>query len=160
LGVDPKIDLRQHLADRWDMSREAKPLADLEWLGLFSDDPLPSGAETPIDILTARMQAKMAYEPGERDMLIMQHEFVAEYPERKEAITSTMIDFGIPFGDTSMSRTVGLPAAIASRMILQGEISGISGVHRPLIPEIYEPVLAELEQLGISLEEKVEVMEA
>jgi saccharopine dehydrogenase-like NADP-dependent oxidoreductase len=160
LGVDPKIDLRQQLADRWDMSREAKPLADLEWLGLFSDDPLPSGAETPIDILTARMQAKMAYEPGERDMLIMQHEFVAEYPERKEAITSTMIDFGIPFGDTSMSRTVGLPAAIASRMILQGEISGISGVHRPLIPEIYEPVLAELEQLGISLEEKVEVMEA
>ncbi|MFN2291281.1 MAG: saccharopine dehydrogenase C-terminal domain-containing protein [Anaerolineae bacterium] len=160
LGVDPKTDLRQYLADRWDINRKAKPLADLEWLGLFSEDPLPAGAGTPIDILTARMQAKMAYEPGERDMLIMQHEFVAEYPDRTEAITSTMIDFGIPFGDTSMSRTVGLPAAIASRMILQGEISGISGVHRPLIPEIYEPVLAELEQLGISLEEKTEVTEA
>ena len=160
LDIDPEKDLRQYLADRWDMSRDAKPLADLEWLGLFSDDPLPGGAETPVDILAARMQEEMAYEPGERDMLIMQHEFMAEYPDRKEAITSTMIDYGLPFGDTSMSRTVGLPAAIASRMILQGDISGLSGVHTPVIPEIYEPVLAELAQLGISLEEKVEVVEA
>ncbi|MCL7454147.1 MAG: saccharopine dehydrogenase NADP-binding domain-containing protein [Anaerolineae bacterium] len=160
LGTDSGTDLRQYLAERWDMARDAKPLADLEWLGFFSDEPLPAGAESPVDILTACTKSKMAYQPGERDMLIMQHEFVAEYPDRKEAITSTMIAFGIPFGDTSMSRTVGLPSAIATRMILQGEISGISGVHTPVIPEIYEPVLQELETLGISLEEKVEVLEA
>jgi saccharopine dehydrogenase (NADP+, L-glutamate forming) len=100
----------------------------------------------------------MAYEPGERDMLIMQHEFVAEYPHRREAITATMIDYGIPHGDTSMSRTVGLPAAIATRLILQGEMAGLVGVHTPVIPVIYEPVLAELARLGISLEEKVEVL--
>ncbi|MGC9335000.1 MAG: saccharopine dehydrogenase C-terminal domain-containing protein [Anaerolineae bacterium] len=159
LGIDSGRDLRQYLADRWDTSRDAKPLADMEWLGLFSDDPLPAGAETPVDILAARMASNMAYQPGERDMLIMQHEFVAEYPDRREAISATMIDFGIPFGDTSMSRTVGLPPAIAARMILQGEISGLSGVHTPVLPEIYEPVLDELEQLGISLEERVGVIE-
>jgi hypothetical protein len=98
----------------------------------------------------------MAYAPGERDMIAMQHELVAEYPDRKEAITATMIDYGIPHGDTSMARTVGLPAAIAARMILQDELSGLTGVHTPVIPEIYGPVLAELGSLGIGLTETVE----
>ena len=52
-----------------------------------------------------------------------------------------------------MSRTVALPVAIASRMILDGIIN-LTGVHRPIIPEIYNPILNELETLGISLEEK------
>jgi saccharopine dehydrogenase (NADP+, L-glutamate forming) len=84
---------------------------------------------------------------------VMQHEFVAQYPGHREAITSTMIDYGIPYGDTSMARTVGLPPAITARMILQGELAGLTGVHVPVIPEIYEPVLAELATLGISLTE-------
>jgi hypothetical protein len=106
--------------------------------------------------MTELMLSKMVYQPGERDMIVMQHEFVAEYPDRKEAITATMIDYGIPHGDTSMARTVGLPAAIASRMILHGEFGDLTGVHVPVIPEIYEPVLAELAELGISLTETVE----
>ena len=63
-----------------------------------------------------------------------------------------MIDYGIPNGDSSMSRTVALPVAIASRMILEGRIN-LTGVHRPIIPEIYEPILEELAALDISLEE-------
>jgi hypothetical protein len=102
----------------------------------------------------------MAYRPGERDMLVMQHEFVAEYPSHREAITATMIDYGIPHGDTSMSRTVGLPAAVAVRLILQGKLPGLTGVHVPVIPEIYEPVLAELAELGIGLTETVEILES
>jgi saccharopine dehydrogenase-like NADP-dependent oxidoreductase len=158
LEVSPDIDFAQYLAGKWAMCDDSKPITDLAWLGFFADDPLPQGLNTPIDILTARMESLMAYKPGERDMLIMQHEFIAEYPDHKEAITATMIDYGIPYGDTSMSRTVGLPAAIAARMILQGEISGLAGVHVPVIPEIYEPVLAELARLGISLTETVQVL--
>ncbi len=94
------------------------------------------------------MLEKMRYQPGERDMLILRHEFLAEYAERRERITSTMVDFGIPDGYTSMARTVGLPAAIAAAMILRGEIS-LAGVQIPVVPEIYEPVLAELEAQGI-----------
>jgi hypothetical protein len=104
------------------------------------------------------MAAKLAYKPGERDMLVMQHEFVAEYADHEEAITSTMVDFGIPGGDTSMARTVGLPAAIAVRLILQGQLRGLTGVQVPMIPEIYEPVLEELAELGISLTEKWETL--
>jgi len=158
LDVSPDTDLPLYLAEEWGMCDDSKPITDLAWLGLFSDDPLPEGKTTPIDIMAARMQAKMAYKPGERDMIVMQHEFVAEYTNRKEAVTATMIDFGIPHGDTSMSRTVGLPAAIAVRLILHGEFSGLTGVHVPVIPEIYEPVLAELAELGIGLTEKVQVM--
>jgi saccharopine dehydrogenase-like NADP-dependent oxidoreductase len=158
LDVDPDTDLTQYLAEDWGMCADAKPITDLAWLGLFSDDPIPEGQNSPIDVLTAQMQSKMAYQPGERDMIVMQHEFVAEYPDRKEAITATMIDYGIPYGDTSMSRTVGLPAAIAVRLILQDKFAGLSGVYVPVIPEIYTPVLAELADLGIGLVEKREAI--
>ena len=159
LEVNPDTDFPQYLAGQWGLCEDSKPITDLAWLGLFSDDPLPQGQNTPLDILTVRMQAMMAYKPGERDMLVMQHEFIAEYADHKEAITATMIDYGIPFGDTSMSRTVGLPAAIAVRMILHGEMPGLTGVHVPVIPEIYGPVLQELAELGIGLAEKVEMIE-
>ena len=63
-----------------------------------------------------------------------------------------MIDFGIPGGFSSMNRTVGLPAAIGARMILEGKIR-VTGVHVPVLPEIYEPVLIELEKLGLHFHE-------
>jgi len=157
LGAKADAGLEQRMADLWGLPRDAKPINDMEWLGLLCDEPLPGGKSTPIDILTARMLLKMSYAPGERDLLIMQHEFVAEFANHKEAITSTMIDYGIPHGDTSMSRTVGLPAAIAVRLILHGKIK-VTGVHTPVIPELYEPVLAELATQGIGLKEKAEII--
>jgi saccharopine dehydrogenase-like NADP-dependent oxidoreductase len=63
-----------------------------------------------------------------------------------------MIDYGIPNGDSSMSRTVSLPAAIGVDMILTGKIRQ-TGVLRPVTPEIYHPVLDELATLKISCEE-------
>ncbi len=160
LDVDPETDFPQYLAEQWGMCHDSKPITDLAWLGLFSDEALPEGKNTSLDIMAARMESRMAYKSGERDMIVMQHEFVAEYKDHKEAITATMIDYGIPHGDTSMSRTVGLPAAIAVRMILQDESFGLTGVHVPVIPEIYGPVLAELAQLGIGLTERVETINA
>ncbi len=135
----------------------AKPVTDLEWLGVFSDEPLPAGQKAPIDILCAVMLEKMVYAPGERDLLILRHQFEAEYPDRIEKISSTMIDFGIPHGYTSMARTVGLPAAIGVRLILEDKID-LTGVVAPMMPEIYEPVLKELEALGLHFEEKWEVL--
>jgi saccharopine dehydrogenase (NADP+, L-glutamate forming) len=149
------VGLKADLASRLGTATDAKPITDLEWLGFFSEDSLPEGANTYLDVVARRMLAKMQYAPGERDMLVMQHEFVTEYQNRTEKVTSTMIDYGIPNGDSSMSRLVGLPAAIAARMILQREIA-LTGVHTPVIPEIYEPVLTELATLGVSFEETIE----
>ena len=150
-------DLKADVAAHLQIDAGSFVISNLEWLGLFSDDPIPAGAKSPLDVLAGRMLEKMQYAPGERDMLIMQHEFVAKYPDRTEKTTSTMIDYGIPHGDTSMSRTVGLPAAIATRLILEGKIA-LTGVQVPVMPEIYEPVLAELESMGIKFTEKTEVI--
>jgi hypothetical protein len=91
-------------------------------------------------------------------MIVLYHEFIVEYPERpREMITSTLIDFGILGGDSSMSRTVGLPAAIGTRLILEGKIQA-KGVQIPVIPEIYEQILQELAGQGIRFDEKTEVI--
>ncbi len=157
IGQESTAHLRARVAAHLGLGPASFILDNLEWLGLFSEAPLPAGARTPIDIVTAMMLARMQYAPGERDMLVLQHQFLAEYPDRKERITSTMIDFGIPYGDTSMNRTVGLPAAIGVRMILEGQIQ-TAGVLIPVTPELYEPMLAELERLGIHFSEKVETV--
>jgi saccharopine dehydrogenase-like NADP-dependent oxidoreductase len=145
------------LARRLGRSADVRPVTDLVWLGLVSDDPLPKEATTYLDVLAQRMLSKMQYAPGERDMLVMQHEFVVRYDDRTEKTLSTMVDYGIPRGDTSMSRLVGLPAAIAARMILQGEID-LTGVQVPMVPAIYEPVLEELATLGVRFTETTSVL--
>jgi hypothetical protein len=64
-----------------------------------------------------------------------------------------MLDFGSPSTNTSIARTVALPAAIAVKMILDKKIDVI-GVHRPVIPQIYTPVLDELKSLGVEMKEE------
>jgi saccharopine dehydrogenase (NADP+, L-glutamate forming) len=127
-------------------------ISRFQWLGLFSNDRIPPEVSTSLDALCHLFEEKLQYAPGERDMIVMHHEFIVQLPEKKKKITSTMIDYGIPNGDSSMSRTVALPVAIASKMILDGRIT-LTGVHRPIIPELYNPILKELESLDISLEE-------
>ena len=155
-GVDTTANLKADVAAHLGIDADGPELAKMEWLGLLGSDPLP-GPTAPVDILTDRMLEKMSYAPGERDMLILQHTFVAEFADRTEHITSTMIDFGIPGGDSSMNRTVGLPAAVATRFILEGRFTQ-AGVIVPVMKEFYEPALEELESLGIQFSEEVETI--
>jgi hypothetical protein len=129
-------------------------ISALTWLGLYDDTPMNRALATPFDVTADLMIGKMLLSPGERDMVVMQHTFLASYSDgRKEVIRSRMLDFGIPGGDTSVARTVALPAAIGVEMILNGEI-GVKGVHIPVIPEIYHPVLDQLDRLGIRMHEE------
>ena len=150
--VKDGIDLKRAVAEACNVPVDGDVISRLEWLGLFDETEIPSGTKTNLDALCALFEEKMQYAPGERDMIVMHHEFLAEFPDKRQKITSTMIDYGIANGDSSMSRTVALPVAIASRMILEGVIT-LTGVHRPIIPEVYEPILEELEQLDIKLDE-------
>lgn len=149
IGQQPNGDLRKTMADKLGIEHDSFILDNLEWLGLFSQRKIPIENGGVIDVLTATMLDKMSYENGERDMLVLYHNFIAAYKDgTKEEITSTMIDYGIPNGDSSMSRTVSLPVAIGVRMILEGKFSK-PGVWVPVIPELYNPILDELETLGI-----------
>ncbi len=147
-------DLKKALSERLNIEENSDIIMRLEWLGLLSETALPLEHGSALDILGAKMLEKLQYEEGERDMIILQHEFIASYPgDKKEKITSTLIDFGIPHGDTSMARTVGLPAAISTKLILEEKIT-LTGVNIPVIPEIYRPILQELKELGISFKEQ------
>ncbi len=147
-------DLKKALSERLNIEENSDIIMRLEWLGLLSETALPLEHGSALDILGAKMLEKLQYEEGERDMIILQHEFIASYPgDKKEKITSALIDFGIPHGDTSMARTVGLPAAISTKLILEEKIT-LTGVNIPVIPEIYRPILQELKELGISFKEQ------
>jgi saccharopine dehydrogenase (NADP+, L-glutamate forming)/spermidine synthase len=137
------------------LNGDAEAAERIEWLGLLSDEPIGMEKASPAQVLEKVLTEKLVYAEGERDMIVLRHEFEAEYPDRKSRITSMLIDFGIPGGDSSMSRTVSLPAAIGARLILEGKIKA-AGVHIPVIGAIYNPVLDELEKLGIAFKETEE----
>ncbi len=150
-------DLRTAAAERLGIPREAFPILNLEWLGMFSARGFRVDRIAPLDALGELMFEKLAFKPGERDMIALCHDFRIEFPDgRRERIQSQLINFGVPSGDTSMSRTVSLPAAIAVEMILTGRIQR-TGVLRPVTQDIYNPVLDELASLGITCREKTEV---
>ncbi len=146
--------IRQDVAEKLGLPIGHPTLERLSWLGLFEERKLGVSQGAAIDVLATLMTERMSYRAGERDMIVLHHEFLAEYPGgQRRQIWSSLIDFGIPNGDTAMARTVSLPAAIATRLLLEGEIR-ISGVVIPLLPELYGPILRELEQLGIVCSER------
>jgi len=160
LGAEAGQDIRAAAARRMGLCPEALPPSNLAWLGLGDDTPLAGDSIAPLAVLGAAMLEKLSFRPGERDMIVMQHEFQAVFADagREERITSTMVDFGVPGGPSAMARTVSLPAAIAALAILDGRIAG-RGVLRPVHPEIYGPVLDELAGLGIICNETTTTFE-
>jgi saccharopine dehydrogenase-like NADP-dependent oxidoreductase len=146
--------IRTEVAKKLEVAENDQVIQALDWLGLFSEELQNFGTTTVIDILATLMSETMAYAPGERDMVALEHRFKASFPDHEESITSTLVDYGIPEGASSMARTVSLPLAITAKLILQGKIK-LTGVRIPVDPIIYEPVLEELKSEGISFKEKV-----
>lgn len=132
----------------------AHAIKAIDWLGLFSNEPMNRKEDSPFEIVSDLMISKMSLGHTERDMVAMQHTFLASYPDgNQEVIKSSMLDFGSSQTDTSIARTVALPAAIGVELILNQQII-VKGVWRPVIPEIYNPVLNALEKLEIKMIEE------
>lgn len=153
LDAKPDRELEKEAAKYLGLKTYSTVIKRLKWLGLFSDKKLPEDKDTPLDFMNVLTLEKMSLGKDERDMIVMHHEFVAEYNSKKEFITSTLVDYGIPGDDSAVARTVALPAAIAVKMILDKKID-LTGVHIPVKAEIYNPILDELEELGIKFKEK------
>ena len=157
IGVDEDIDIRQAVADKLNLKVSSDIIKQLQWLGLFDAGLVPISKGTNADVLLGLMQEKMAYEDHEKDMIIVHNEAIVEFDNRVEKRTATMKAEGRPFGHSAMARAVSLPAAIASRLILEGAIRS-KGVLKPITEEIYKPVLAELAENGYKFEHNTQVI--
>jgi len=159
-GGVPVNGLKKNISKKLGVIENSSGIEALDYLGFFSDEYLHYKITSPFEITSDRMIKLMMLKNNERDMVILQHIFLASWPDgKKEVIKSSMIDFGSPATNTSIARTVALPAAIAVKMILENKIT-VTGVHRPVIPQIYNPVLDELKSLGIEMKEEYSLPES
>ena len=152
-GVSAGDDVIAAVAQKVGLKKEHFVIRNLEWLGLFTEEKVPA-LDNRLDILSEKLLEKLAYKPGERDLLLMRHTFVVENADQsRNTITSTLIDYGIPNGDSSMARTVSLPLAIGIKLMAQGKIN-LTGIQIPIKKEIYQPVLEGLADQNIKMTEK------
>jgi len=154
-----KKSLKDKLADHLGLCMDSAAIKSLEWLGLLDERKIPESMKSPFAVISDLMMGKMILKEDERDMIILKHVFLARNNDgSRKVISSQLIDYGSPISDTSVARTVALPAAVAVKLILEGRIR-IKGVYRPVKKEIYIPVLSSLEKMGIKTEEEYGVSE-
>ncbi|KAJ2083695.1 hypothetical protein H4R24_000653 [Coemansia sp. RSA 988] len=112
-------------------------------------------APSTLDAMAQVLHHSLKYNPGERDMVCLFHEFGIENTDGSYDVqTSSMVAYGDPeSGETAMARTVGVPAAIATRLLLEGKVK-TRGVIRPTIPEIYNPLIERLAKQGLIFTEQ------
>uniref|UniRef100_A0A914EBA5 Saccharopine dehydrogenase (NAD(+), L-glutamate-forming) n=1 Tax=Acrobeloides nanus TaxID=290746 RepID=A0A914EBA5_9BILA len=125
-----------------------RQLGALEELGLFSDT-VAERQGTAIDTLVPHLAKTLAYNPGERDLVVLNHDVEAQLTGgAKELHRISLVAYGEPNGYSAMAKTVGYTCAIVSHMILNGEIQR-RGMIRPIFKDVYRPALRRLEDFGI-----------
>ncbi|KAE9406491.1 saccharopine dehydrogenase [Gymnopus androsaceus JB14] len=124
-------------------SEESRIISGFRWIGMFASNPISprsaAGAAHPnlLDTLCARLEQLMAYAPGERDFVMLQHKFVVEWADKSvQTLTSTLEAYGAPLGTGH--------SAMA-----------LTGVHAPYTKEICDPIRERLEAEGVGLVESV-----
>lgn len=107
---------------------------------------------TPAQILEKILTDSWTLAPNDKDMIVMYHKFGYELNGERRQIDSTMVCLGEDQTYTAMAKTVGLPVAMATLQILNGNIK-TPGVQLPLNKEVYLPILEELELYGVHFNE-------
>ncbi len=123
------------------------------YLGLLSEQKIPANLYSSADVLQFALENNLVLQPADKDMIVMLHEFEYELKGQKMEVNSSLIVKGENSLRTAMAKTVGLPLGIAAKLILNGTIK-TTGLHIPIIKEIYEPVLKELELQDVKFEEQ------
>jgi saccharopine dehydrogenase-like NADP-dependent oxidoreductase len=144
--------VKDRMAKLIEVDPESDIMKKLEWLGLFSKRRIKVQNATPALILEQLLLEKWAMAPQDKDMVIMQHVFEYELNRKKRKLTSTLVMKGDNSESTAMSKLVGLPLGIFVKLLMQGKIS-TTGVAIPTMPEVYEPIMAELAEHGVSFSE-------
>lgn len=153
LAADPDLPTEASLVKAGESHDLNKVLQQIYFLGV--DDTktiINKGMISAADGLQFALEKKLLLSPHDKDMIVMQHEIGYTINDQKHEVVSSLIVKGKDSIHTAMAKTVGLPLGIAAKLILNGSIN-LTGLHLPVIREIYIPVLKELEANGIRFEE-------
>ena len=136
------------------LSQESEEFKKIAWLGVFTDRIIGLKDVSPAQILQKICEEKWMLGAKDKDMVVMQHQFKYVLGSKQYKLNSSLLVFGDDHRYTSMAKTVGLPVAIAAKLILSGEIKS-TGVKIPTNKDIYIPVLKELADNGINFIEEL-----
>lgn len=153
---DTGAPLAKRIASFLRISPTGQIMQNLDWLGLLSDERIGCRGDTAAAMLIHLLATRLPRPPEMRDLVVLVHDLEVEYPggERAaESVRSTLVVQGEADGRTAMSRTVGLPVAIAAKLMLRGDLP-LTGSQIPTHPSFYQPILSEIEASGLHFVEE------
>lgn len=146
--ITEQKNLEERVAKLLGIPVQSTIMDQLRWLGLFGTEKTGIAHASPAMILEDLILKKWKMNELDKDLIIMQHEFEYLSDGKKHFCKSTMCMTGKDAEDTAMAKLVGLPLGIFAKMMMLQSID-LTGVHIPVMREVYEPVLAELSEFGL-----------
>jgi alpha-aminoadipic semialdehyde synthase len=145
------------IADRMGISKDhaRRLIGALKWLGMLDrNSAIAEDGKTLMEKTRTLLERKLVFGKEERDMVLLHHQIELEdglgHVSRRSC---TLVVYGNPDNHTAMARTVGIPLAIATKLVLENVITR-KGVLIPIHKDIYEPLLRELEAQGFRFDEQ------
>ncbi|OEK00470.1 saccharopine dehydrogenase [Roseivirga sp. 4D4] len=158
LSYNPNDSIELKLAHYLKLDVDGTEMHKLRWLGMFDEEPVGLMKGTPAQVLEHILKKKWTIGPEKKDQIVMWHLFDYKEGGQTKRIRSAMVATGENAYDTAMSKTVGLPLGIATKLLMEGKIEA-RGVQIPITPEFYNPILDELETLGFEFVEEEVVLD-
>jgi len=121
--------------------------------GILENEVIGLSDATPAQILQHLLEQRWKLQPGDKDLIVMQHLFEYELNGKSHSLRSSLVVKGDDEHYTAMAKTVGLPLGIAAVNLLRGEFKQHSGVKIPVHRDFYHPILRELSVEGIRFTE-------
>lgn len=153
LPAHPTASVSEKVSSLFGLSSDSPELNRLQWSGFFSQEKIMLDTGTPAQITEHILNKKWQMLPGNQDYIVMWHRFRYTVDQQEKEVQAWLTATGEDTINTAMAKTVGLPLAIAAKLVLLQKIS-VTGVIIPVVAEIYNPILRELGELGISLNEQ------
>ncbi len=146
--------LEKQFADFFQLKMNSEIMKKMQWLGIFSLQKSGINNASPAEMLLHLLQKKWQLYPDDKDMIVMQLqiEYVNQDGIKKRKVWSMVVEGANPI-HTAMAQTVGYPVGIAVKLILEKKIE-LTGVQIPTRKEIYEPVMRQLNGLGIQFKDE------
>jgi len=153
LDFDPHQSIEEKITAQFNLKKDGPELQRLSWSDFFSKEKVGLERGTPAQVLEHILTKKWKLNPDDKDFVVMWHRFIFRMNGKKKEIQASLVAKGEDSINTAMAKTVGLPLAIAAKLLVENKIK-TRGVVIPTTEDFYEPILEELKELGIELVER------